>query len=116
MLLSENVGITHLHTPLYSVMAFSIFLTLMLLVVPAICGPLTERNVCNRDNVLRALVDKRHIDEAIPFCSKYIHVPASTVTATSSCATTTVTLIIDPLPVTTYVGSMFRFLVRRSFH
>jgi Cu/Ag efflux pump CusA len=84
-------------------MAFSILLTLLLTVVPALSTPLlAERNTCNRDNVLRALVDKRYIDEAIPFCSKYIHVPASTVTATTSCQTVTITAIVDPYPVTMY--------------
>lgn len=81
-------------------MAFSIFLTL-LSVVPALSTPLVaERNACNRDNVLRALVDQRNIAMAIPFCSKYIHVPASTVTATTGCQTVTITAVVDPLPVT----------------
>jgi hypothetical protein len=84
-------------------MAIFTLLTLLLSVVPALSSPLVaERTTCNRDNVLRALVDKRYIDEAIPFCSTYISVPASTVTATTSCVTTTLTLVIDPLPVTTY--------------
>ncbi|ERF76195.1 hypothetical protein EPUS_07395 [Endocarpon pusillum Z07020] len=87
-------------------MPFPILLTLLLSVVPALSTPLvTERTegTCNRDNVLRALIDKRYIDEAIPFCSKYIKVPASTVTATTSCQTVTITAIVDPLPVTTTI-------------
>ncbi len=84
-------------------MIFSILLTLLLSVVPALSTPFVGKRTegtCNRDNVLRALVDSRYIDEAIPFCSKYIKVPASTVTATTGCQTVTITAIVDPIPVT----------------
>jgi hypothetical protein len=83
-------------------MDFPTIFTLLLAVAPAFSTPLLgERNTCNRDNVLRALVDQRYIAEAIPFCSQFIHVPASTVTATTGCTTVTITAIVDLLPVTT---------------
>ena len=39
-----------------------------------------QRSTCNRDNVLRALVDSRYITQALSFCSTYISVPPATIT------------------------------------
>lgn len=58
-------------------------LVTLLLAVPALSNPLVERNRCNRDNVLRALVNTRHIDEAVKFCSTYITVPPVTKTVSN---------------------------------
>ncbi|MCJ1361905.1 hypothetical protein MMC16_001006 [Acarospora aff. strigata] len=84
-------------------MVSSLLFTL-LLAVPAFSNPLLERNQCNRDNVLRALVNPKNVDEAVKFCSTYIQVPPVTHTVSNippDCPTrTAITLVIDPLPVT----------------
>ena len=40
-----------------------------------------QRHACNRDNVLRALVDSRYITQALSFCRTYISVPPTTITS-----------------------------------
>lgn len=58
----------------------SSLLVTLLLAVPALSNPLVEKKACHRDNVLRALVDTRNVDEALKFCSTYITVPPVTKT------------------------------------
>jgi len=61
----------------------SSLLVTVLLAVPALSNPLVERKACHRDNVLRALVDSRNVDEALKFCRTYITVPQVTKTCSN---------------------------------
>ena len=80
-------------------MLYLILSSLLLLIVPVLSTPLEPRYQCVKDDVLKALIDKKNIGEAVPFCSYFIHIPSSTVSA-KKCTTTTITAIFDPLPVT----------------
>ena len=70
------------------VSAFIVLLLGALSIAPVLSTPnkahalaLAERGGCNQDNVLRALIDPRYSSSALIFCSTYISIPASTVTA-----------------------------------
>ncbi|KAF3135133.1 hypothetical protein TWF594_008521 [Orbilia oligospora] len=68
--------------------AVAAFLTA--LPVQAVPFPLEERsNGCNADNLLRLLRTPSNLPEALPFCSSYLNLPASTVTVSTVTPTAT---------------------------
>ncbi|KAF3314070.1 hypothetical protein TWF173_005176 [Orbilia oligospora] len=68
--------------------AVAAFLTA--LPVQAVPFPLEERsNSCNADNLLRLLRTPSNLPEALPFCSSYLNLPASTVTVSTVTPTAT---------------------------
>lgn len=61
------------------------------------------RASCNADNFLRFLRTPSNLPEALPFCSKYLHLPASTIVAKTVTPTTTAysTIFTDVSPIVT---------------